>query len=133
VGVFVSYSRFDSYKATALVDALKARGYRVWYDEGEIRGGENFSFYIRKALENSARIIVLWSEESVNSEWVLWEANFGLRKRKLIPARLDGVQLPQGFEGLHTIDLSNWDGTDDCPEFKRLIHDVHFFLALTGK
>lgn len=131
-GVFVSYSRIDAYKATALVAGLESRGVRVWYDNGEIRGGENFEFYIYNALQTCARVIVLWSESSVNSSWVLKEASFGLRNQKLLPARLDGVELPQGFEHLHTIDLSSWNGTEGCPEFKRLLKDVKFFISLTG-
>lgn len=131
-GVFVSYSRVDSHKASALVAALQSRGIQVWYDNGQIRGGEDFEFYIYNALQSCARIIVLWSVSSVNSAWVLREASFGVHKQKLLPARLDRVQLPEDFQHLHTIDLSSWDGTEDYSEFKRLVNDVKFFSLLNG-
>ena len=45
-------------------------------------------------------VVVLWSAESVQSQWVLYEARHGQRAGKLIQALLEPLQPPAEFASL---------------------------------
>lgn len=132
-GIFVSYSRKDHSKVKMLVNALRSQNVRVWIDDGEIRGGEDFEKRIYEGLEGAVRVIVFWSRASLQSPWVMREAQFALRRGKILPVLLEKIELPEGFQKLHTVDLSNWDGSETHPHFNNLINDVSFYLSLAGK
>jgi hypothetical protein len=103
--VFLSYSQRDRRRAGPIIKALETAGLSVWWDR-RILGGTEFSKEIREALDSAATVVVLWSEHSVTSSWVLDEAARGRDKGKLVPATIDGTEPPLGFGQLHTVDLS---------------------------
>jgi len=71
---------------------------------------------IAKALDDAKCVVVLWSNDSVNSSWVKEEASVGKRRDILIPARIDLVDPPLGFGLIHTADLTDWK--PDTPHFE---------------
>ncbi|HEX6603336.1 MAG TPA: TIR domain-containing protein [Sphingomicrobium sp.] len=103
--VFLSYSQRDRRRVQSVIRALEAAGLSVWWDR-RILGGSEFSKEIRDALDGAAAVVVLWSERSVTSSWVLDEAVRGRDTGRLVPASLDGTEPPLGFGQLHTVDLS---------------------------
>jgi TIR domain len=108
--IFISYANEDRERARALAAALDALGWNVWWDH-KIPAGKNFADVIEEAIANSRCVIVLWSEESIKSQWVRDEADEGKRRGKLVPAFLHRVAPPMGFRAIHSADLVNWDGT----------------------
>ncbi len=104
--VFISYSRKDREIARALAEALAARGWRVWWDWNLV-GGADFRREIQAALERSAKAIVLWSRNSIDSAFVLDEAGLALTGRKLVPISIDGSAPPLGFGAIHTLTLGD--------------------------
>jgi hypothetical protein len=50
VDVFISYSQQDRAWVEPLVEALRAEGYRVWWDL-QVRAGESFDQVIESTLE----------------------------------------------------------------------------------
>ena len=106
-GLFISYANEDAAAASRLASALDKEGHDVWLDQ-RIVGGTEFSREIERALDASAKVIVLWSAHSVGSAWVRDEAEFARVAGKLVPAALDGTMPPLGFRQLQTIDLSPW-------------------------
>lgn len=106
---FLSYARSDKRVAAELVAALEQAGIDVWWDS-HIEGGAAFSKSIEAALESSQAVVVLWSQASVSSDWVLDEASRGRSLRKLVPVSLDGTKAPLGFGQYHVVDLSGWKG-----------------------
>lgn len=107
--LFLSYSREDLSRVSALATALKERGHDLWWDR-DIAGGAAFSKAIEEALDRADVVIVCWSAASVASDWVRDEAAAGRDSGRLVPLTLDSSQPPLGFRQYQTIDLSRWDG-----------------------
>jgi WD40 repeat protein len=112
IDVFLSYSRKDAAIARSLAAELSTAGFRVWYDM-DISGGERFAEHISASLDAAKVVVVLWSEESVRSDWVLFEASRAHQQGKLVPIRLpslDPQQVPLPFNALDTRIYASPDG-----------------------
>jgi len=107
--VFISYSSKDRQHAATLARSLGDRGWSVWWDR-EIVTGEAFDRAIERALEEACCVVVLWSKDAVESEWVKNEAAAAAERGVLLPANLDGVRLPLEFRRRQTANLSAWAG-----------------------
>ncbi|MGD2151684.1 MAG: toll/interleukin-1 receptor domain-containing protein [Gemmatimonadales bacterium] len=90
--------------------ALEDRGWSVWWDKS-ILAGENYHAIIKEKLEGVRSVVVLWSEHSVSSRWVLAEAGYAADREKLVPALLDEAEIPLGFQPIQTVRLIGWSGT----------------------
>jgi len=55
--------------------------------------------------------VVVWSEISVQSDWVREEADDGLKRDRLVPIQIDNCQLPLGFRRIHALQLLGWPNT----------------------
>ena len=122
--VFLSYARENRPLAELLADSLCAHGLTVWWDS-DLSAGVEFSAVIEAKLQGAAVVIVLWSADSVRSVFVRDECSRALRFNKLLPVRIEDVELPLGFGQLHTLDLLAWDGDPDDAAFQKLLRDVH--------
>ncbi|MCF2514305.1 TIR domain-containing protein [Sphingomonas sp. G124] len=127
--LFLSYARADRTRAERLADALTNAGYTVWWD-ALIEGGAQFAASIRKALETADAVIVLWSKNSVDSDWVRDEAALGRDRHRLIPLALDGTRPPLGFRQYQAIDVSHWRGKPDAPQIAAIHRAI---AAATGQ
>jgi hypothetical protein len=127
--IFISYKREDQAIARKLADALEGEGWSVWWDP-KLRAGERFNDVIEKALKEAKCVIVLWSERSIQSDYVKDEATYALEKDKLVPVAIETVDLPFRFQGLHTLSLVGWDGSKDLSEFRRLVDDISAIQVL---
>lgn len=122
--IFLSYARADRRRAEKLADALGRAGFEVWWD-ALIEGGAAFANSIREALEAADAVVVLWSQASVESDWVRDEAAQGRDRRRLVPLSLDGSAPPLGFRQYHFIDLAKWRGKPDAPEIAAIVRAIH--------
>ena len=113
--VFVSYAREDQDFASMLVAALESEGSTVWWDQ-HIRGGRKWGDELEHRLNQSGCIIVIWSEHSAASDWVVAEATVGLNARKLVPVIIG--TLPPELTELQMIDLSIWRGGGGYGNFR---------------
>jgi len=127
--VFLSYARADKDRAVRLVQGLQAAGLEVWWDT-LVEGGAEFARTIEAALHSCDAVVVVWSQASVGSDWVLDEAAKGRDLRKLVPVSLDGVEPPMGFRRYHSINLAGWDGGTQSPEVQAIVRGV---MALDGR
>lgn len=121
--VFVSYAREDRPLAEQLAQALSASGLQVWWDR-DLAAGSEFTAVIEAKLLGAAVVIVLWSAESVRSSFVRDESSRALKTGKLLPVRIEDVELPLGFGQLHTLDLLDWDGDAGDDLFQTLLFEV---------
>jgi TIR domain len=112
--VFISYASTDRERARGLASALAARGWSVWWDP-KIKTGEIFDEVIERELETAKTIIVLWSNNSITSEWVKNEAGVAAQRRVLLPVLIDSVKPPLEFRRKQTADLIGWDGSSSHP------------------
>lgn len=107
--LFISYARVDREPVERLANALTAAGHRVWWDAA-LEGGHHFAAEIERELNAADAVVVVWSEASVTSNWVLDEAMHGRDRGCLIPVRFDETMPPLGYRQIQTIDLV--DGAD---------------------
>ncbi len=121
--VFVSYAREDRPLAEQLALALSAGGLQVWWDR-DLAAGSEFTAVIEAKLLGAAVVIVLWSADSVHSSFVRDESSRALKQGKLLPVRIEDVELPLGFGQLHTLDLLDWDGDAGDDTFQTLLFEV---------
>jgi len=106
--IFISYARKDKEFAKDLAQALENRGFSVWWD-WDLIGGTNYRERIREAINEAQKAIVLWSQNSVASGFVIDEANEAKRHGKLVPVLIDQAEVPFGFGELHTISVQHVD------------------------
>src|SRR5882672_9927210 len=106
--VFISYASEDRERARNVASALQACGWSVWWDRNIITG-QAFDQVIEHELETAKTIVVLWSMDSISSEWVKNEAAMVAERGVLVPALIDNVKLPLEFRRRQTADLIGWE------------------------
>ncbi len=62
--IFLSYAREDSGAARRIADALRAFGVEVWFDQNELRGGDQWDGKIRKQIRECTLFVPLVSERT---------------------------------------------------------------------
>jgi len=117
--VFISYSRADYDTAQQLARALQQSRIPVWWDP-EIALGEQWQPAIENAIFNAAAVVILWSRNAIQSEWVYREAALANEQGTMVPVRIDGVQPPGEFGAYDAADLSDWDPRRPHREFDQL-------------
>jgi adenylate cyclase len=126
--VFVSYARPDEPRAQQVSDLLREVGYRVWRDD-ELPAHRAYAEVIEERLNGAKAVIVLWSAESVRSQWVRAEADTARSAGTLIQVTLDGAIPPLPFNQIQCADLSAWEGDVEGPGWRKLAASVR---ALAG-
>ena len=114
------------------MDALQQQhGWTVWWDR-TIRAGKIFDRVIEAALKDARCVIVLWSQDSIESDWVRSEAHEAKRRGVLVPALLDDVDVPLAFKTIQAANLVGWSGELPHAQFDELaaaVSDVLFTSA----
>jgi hypothetical protein len=118
--VFISYRRSDRPTAEALYRALKEEGLDIWWD-ASLRAGETFDEKIQSILQSSKAIVVLWSPEAAESEWVRGEGTIGRERGVLVPVMVKPVNIPVPFNLIHTADLCDWNGDRSDPVYQSVV------------
>lgn len=118
--IFISYKREDESTARLLAKALEERGHDVWWDRNLI-AGDNFRNAIRNELTNCDVAVVIWTSKSVESDWVISEADFASKRRKLLPVRVgQDFELPFGHGQIHAEDMTDWSGDPEDAKVDQL-------------
>ena len=121
--IFVSYHRSDRDKAKTLAEALEKKGWSVWWDR-KIPPGKTFSQVIKEALDSAKCIIVLWSQESVKSDWVQNEAAEGNRRKILVPALIEEVEIPFEFRRIQAANFVDWNPASPNAEYDEFVSSI---------
>jgi hypothetical protein len=100
--LFVSHSSKDNARLRPLVDALKARGVCVWFDEDEIGAGQPIVGKMNEGLSESDRLLVAWSQTASASKHVPNEVNAFYKQRPepgfILFMLLDNTPVPVLFD-----------------------------------
>jgi hypothetical protein len=121
--IFLSYATTDRARVEPLVKVMEAHGFDIWWDR-DISLGESYHRVIEQALESAACAVVVWSHNSVSSEWVTNEASEARKRGILVPALLDDVEPPLEFRHLQSARLFAWQGAADDPDVRQLVSAV---------
>jgi len=91
---FISYNHEDEEFAKRLHSRMQDANIRVWFAAEDIKGGEKLHEQIDKAIRYHDKLLIVLSESSLQSEWVMTEIRKARKDeihrkgRKLFPIRL---------------------------------------------
>ena len=139
---FISYSTKDEEFARRLHARMRQEELRVWFAPEDMKGGKKLYEQIDRAIQVHDRLLLVLSEDSMKSEWVMTEIRRARKtelkegRRKLFPIRLvdyEAIREWECFDADHGKDLavevreyyipdfSDWKNHDAFErEFKRL-------------
>ena len=116
-GVFISYSRKDAALVQPLVDELRRRGYRPFFDSQEIMIGDDWKPRLKRSLRASRVLLLCWSANAQASEIVHFEYSAAEGLVKPVPTwLLDDTPLPP----LHQ---SNWSRSTNVSAIADQVQD----------
>jgi len=144
--IFISYNREDEEFAKRLHSRLRDEHLRVWFAPEDIKAGEKLHEQIDRAIQIHDRLLIVLSDSSLKSEWVMTEIRKARRveilerRQKLFPIRLVSYERLLGWTCFDTDtgkdlavevreyfipDFSNWRSHDDFEKaFAKLLKDL---------
>lgn len=124
--IFISYKKEERAVASQLATRLTEAGYEVWWDD-DLLAGERYEDEIAAVLDQSHAVVVLWSRQSVKSEWVKAEAEAARQQKKAFPIIIDDMpptQMPLLYRGMHAARFEGWQGELDHEGYVELIGSI---------
>jgi hypothetical protein len=143
---FISYSTRDEEFTRRLYSRMRDEKLRVWFAPEEMKGGQKLYEQIERAIQLHDRLLLVLSESSMQSEWVITEIQrareTGIRegRRKLFPISIvefekvkawrrfdadSGKDLAKEVREYFIPDFSNWKDHDAFEKaFERLLRDL---------
>lgn len=107
--VFISYCTPQRPATEALADFFAQRRCSVWWDR-ELHPNQKFQSEIQRQLRKARAVVVIWSCDSIKSEWVLAEAEYAWRKGKLVNAHMANFppgEIPTPFRQVHAVPVAD--------------------------
>jgi hypothetical protein len=125
--IFISYSRRDTAFADRLIHELEERGFDVWVDRQDIRGGSSWRASISQAMRQCQAVILVLSPRSAASENVAKELSLAdHHKRPIIPVSLEPCAIPAALEfqlaGLQIIEFTQAGFSDSMDKVVQALH-----------
>jgi len=121
--IFISYARSTEAQAKRIAEALRSLGYGVWRDD-QIPAHEAFGRFLEERLAAAKVVLVLWSNEAAQSEWVRSEASRARAMGKLVQLTLDGSPLPMPFDQIQCADLAGWTGDSNAAGWRKIVASI---------
>lgn len=135
---FISYSSNDEIVAKRLYADLQSEGVRCWFAPEDMKIGDRIRQRIDEAIHVHEKLLLLLSEQAIESKWVEDEVEAALEKEArqkrgvLFPIRLDNIvmQTTQAWAATlrrtrHIGDFSKWtDPQAYQTAFERLLRDL---------
>src|SRR5512138_2719132 len=100
--VFLSYAREDAEAAKRIAEALRAFGVEVWFDQNELRGGDQWDQKIRTQIKTCALFVPIISQQTeeraegyFRREWKLAvdrTQDMGSSRAFIVPVVVDGTK-----------------------------------------
>src|SRR5512132_3223482 len=104
--IFISYANEDRKIAEQIATVLGTAGFTVWWDR-RIPAGRSWRSVLEEALQGMRCLVVLWSENSILSPWVIEEAEEARRLNKIMfPVLIHKIDPPVGFRAIQAANLS---------------------------
>jgi hypothetical protein len=108
--IFLSYSRDNARQASMLRDALSKEGAYVWFDETDLRAGDDIKATVEAAIENSNTVVLMLSRSL--GPHIKWELDAARTKHVPILAVLGpDIEPPPELTEARSLTL-NTDGSN---------------------
>lgn len=143
---FISYSTKDEEFARRLYSRMRDEKLRVWFAPEDMKGGENLYEQVERAIQLYDRLLLVLSENSMQSKWVITEIQRAREtevkenRRKLFPITIvdfdkvkawscfdtdNGMDLAKEVRRYFIPDFSNWkDYNNFETAFSKLLRDL---------
>jgi hypothetical protein len=142
---FISYNTQDEEFAKRLYSRMRDEKLRVWFAPEDMKGGKKIVEQIENAIQVHDRLLLVLSESSMKSKWVVNEIRRARKteekegRRKLFPIRLvdyknienwehiasNGEDIAEEIRSYFIPDFSNWKDHDAFETaFARLLMDL---------
>jgi hypothetical protein len=136
---FISYSTKDQEFADRLYEHLQNKGVRCWFAPDDLKIGDRFQEEIEQSIRLYEKLLIILSENSVNSDWVEREVQAAMEKEHrspgdtvLFPIRLDDAVMDSNRAWAADIrrtrpigDFRKWKDHDSLTKaFDRLLRDL---------
>jgi adenylate cyclase len=121
--VFVSYKRENLAAVGRLVEALRAEGIGVWWDQ-DIAPNAAWEATIERELAAAKLVIVAWSPAAVASDNVKAEARRARGQGRLLQVFVEPCDPPLFFGERQGVDLKEWTGAVSDAAFRSLLEAV---------
>jgi len=126
--IFISYSREDRDWVERLASQLQSEGFSVWWD-WDLLVGKRYRETIDSELQTCKAAVVVWSQHSIQSDFVRDEAEEAQQRNILVPVLKEMVRPPAGFRQIQTADLSTWTGDGSHAEFRRVMRGIGYMVG----
>ena len=126
--IFISYARPTAKLTRMIASALTANGCSVWFDEA-LPGHRPYADVIQEKLEEAKAVVVIWSREAAQSQWVRSEANRARERGTLVQLRSDDSVLPMPFDQIQCLDFRGWRGDLQSQSWKQLVATINELAA----
>jgi TolB-like protein len=121
--VFISYKRENLAAVNRLVEALRAEGVSVWWDQ-DIPPNAPWEATIERELAAAKLVIVAWSPASVASDNVKAEARWARGQDRLLQVFVEACEPPLFFGERQGVDLNGWSGAASDPAFRTMLQAI---------
>ena len=131
---FISHASADKVRFVRPFAAVlrETHGVDAWVDEWEIRPGDKFAEKIHDALAKADAVVVVLSENSVDSDWVKNEINAATvrevnEEAKLLPVVLDGLtdqRIPPVLRAIQQVRVDADDHKSAAEKINRAIRGL---------
>jgi len=111
--------------------ALRAAGYTTWWDDNLIPA-EQWNQTIVSEITAASAVLVIWTFNSVASDFVRDEAETGRKAKKLVPVRFEDVEPPLGQGAIHLADLRGWQGSADDQRWQQVLTAIQYVIDGAG-
>ena len=108
---FISYTGVDEHFATWTAELLESNNYSVTIQAWDFRAGDNFVSKINEALTECRMLIIILSNNYLQSKWceAEWTSKLAeqtlLQERRIIPIRIESVDLKGLLSPIIYIDI----------------------------
>ncbi|MEW6068786.1 MAG: toll/interleukin-1 receptor domain-containing protein [Nitrospirota bacterium] len=128
--VFISHSSKDHDFVLLLAERLGKDLIDIWIDDWELKAGDSIIQKINEGLEKSSFLIIVFSEYSIKSDWVLRELNSTLMRQitkkdvKILPILLEveSEELPPLLSDIYAVKFSR--NFINETQYKKLIEPI---------
>lgn len=125
--IVISYASEDRKASLAMSQTLTAIGYSVWFDRN-LMPGTTYSLEIEERIRSARVTIVLWSNHSVKSPWVISEAQTAHQTGNYFPVKICETTPPNPFNALHTVNATWSDETEQFSGFEEIVVALHIMF-----
>jgi len=130
--IFLSYARENREAVAQLGRALEESGYHAVWDR-DLGGALPWESQLERKLAKCDCVVVLWSRDSVESEWVRQESLWAAERSVYLAVLIDGTPPPESLAPVHAIDFARWNGDRQAHEFEHLVDGIeNMFMTHRG-